>query len=173
MYDGLRGPIAMGGNDKTSRSGPGDMYCSDSRQIDLQHAIPSSIGPLQSASGVICRPNILLHSHSGQRFLLCLLLTYSTLSCRHARVRGAAIRLLLPAFLDLLPPPCPQTQATSRCASLALGRYDRYADFDCVSHSHSVPKPPTPPAGAKLNKHSCVITQDKVRPAPRAACAGP
>ncbi|RDX41797.1 dihydroxy-acid and 6-phosphogluconate dehydratase [Lentinus brumalis] len=26
---------------------------------------------------------------------------------------------------------------------------------------HSVPKPPTPPAGAKLNKHSCVITQDK------------
>ena len=135
----------------------------------------SSIGPLQSASGVICRPNILLHSHSGQRFLLRLLLTYSTLSCRHARVRGAAIRLLLPAFLDLLPPPppCPQTQATSRCASLALDRYAKYADFDCLSHSHSVPKPPTPPAGAKLNKHSCVITQDKVRPAPRAACAGP
>ncbi|TFK81224.1 dihydroxy-acid and 6-phosphogluconate dehydratase [Polyporus arcularius HHB13444] len=26
---------------------------------------------------------------------------------------------------------------------------------------HSVPKPPTPPAGTKLNKHSCVITQDK------------
>ncbi|RPD53042.1 dihydroxy-acid and 6-phosphogluconate dehydratase [Lentinus tigrinus ALCF2SS1-7] len=26
---------------------------------------------------------------------------------------------------------------------------------------HSVPKPPTPPSGVKLNKHSCVITQDK------------
>ena len=60
-----------------------------------------------------------------------------------------------------------------RRPDVRLWRWTAYADFDCLSHSHSVPKPPTPPAGAKLNKHSCVITQDKVRPAPRAACAGP
>ena len=34
----------------------------------------------------------------------------------------------------------------------------------CVFDSHSVPKASSPSNGVKLNKQSCFLTQDKVRP---------
>ena len=94
---------------------------------------------------------------------LCLLSTFA-----------AAIPPLPAPVLDPRPPPLPpspppesaqiwpQSPETSRCASLVfsvLARCSRHPRF-C---SHSVPKASPPASGAKLNKISCALTQDKVR----------